>query len=496
MGRAMPRSCSRFALAAASALLLAACKPAAAPLPAYASDPTPQLSEANAYGPIAFAGEPAPDVDAMAARMKTDVDTYQKIRDEALAEYARRNPNPAPYDDRVKAVIRLYACLWTWSDFYGECLGARGTALAVEAQRMGCRDPILQAFLDSWEWSNYYTPTEEDAEALNQRTDDFLATGYPAALKLYACETMLDDMAEFKDDVKPSADSAAMQTREHFVEAWGSNYRELIKQHVSQTLLFMKGEHVGYITQSDEPILDDLVAEQERDFNETDPHNPLRLEMDASFYVNDAWNARGADTADTVTSQGWDYFGQRLQRAKAILDPLYNYYPQEIGTCLVMLEVSLDDGGTRYDMEKWFDRAMKIDPDSYEACQRKVWYLQPRWDGSQAEAVAFGRECAKGGNWESKIPMILGKAYSGVGDSAPAIYADTSNWSELGPLYREYLKRYPDAVNYRTCFAFHAYNGGHFDTALEEFKILGNDWDRTVIDDDKYKKIRAQLKLP
>ena len=41
-------------------------------------------------------------------------------------------------------------------------------------------------------------------------------------------------------------------------------------------------------------------------------------------------------------------------------------------------------------MEEWFRRAMKADPGNYSACSSKLYYLEPKWHGSEEEMLAFG----------------------------------------------------------------------------------------------------------
>ena len=40
----------------------------------------------------------------------------------------------------------------------------------------------------------------------------------------------------------------------------------------------------------------------------------------AHVYVNYAWDARGDGTSDTVSENGRNLFGQRLEKAKVVLD--------------------------------------------------------------------------------------------------------------------------------------------------------------------------------
>ena len=40
----------------------------------------------------------------------------------------------------------------------------------------------------------------------------------------------------------------------------------------------------------------------------------------ANAYTSYAWNARGSDSSDTVTESGWKLFGQRIGKAKQVLE--------------------------------------------------------------------------------------------------------------------------------------------------------------------------------
>jgi hypothetical protein len=444
--------------------------------------------------PAAAAKTPAlPDVDAMAARLKTHTDVYEKIRDEALAEYAKRNPTAHPYDDKAKTLLRLFAYLCVWNDFYREGLWEHGVSYAHDAMALGATDPILRNYLNVEETGGFSSSSEEDAERFNHDSDAFLATGYPALFKLRVCLATLDNLANFKTNRQPPPDAPSMLARNYYVAQWGVNYRELLKQNFNHEVLYDTGDDAMESAESDEELLDLIIAELDRDYNEIDPRNPVKLELDGAFYVHDAWHARGSGWANTVSQDGWKQFGERLDKAAQILEPLYDQFPNETGTCHAMMTVELGQGQGRDRMEKWFQRAIKADPEDYAAYKSKEWYLLPRWYGSSDDILAFGKECVSGGDWAAKIPMILptGIAESGNGD--PSLYTDPDIWALLEKVYREYLARYPNAINYRTNFAMHAYDGGHKDVAREQFKILGGGWDRSVLTEARYATIMSDL---
>jgi hypothetical protein len=438
------------------------------------------------FGLSSFADAPPLDIDAMAARMAKNQDFYKKTRDEAFAAYAAENPHPGAYDDQVRTVIRLFTYLATWGDYYGEGLWQRGANYAKAAQDHGARSVVLTSLEDCQEAQGFSSSEEEDAQDVNRRADDFLASSYPAALKLMVAHAALNNLDGYISNHSPNAASPSLQARGHFVQAWGAAYREMIKAGLPHEWLFDAGEGMQHDVEDDETSLNLLIAEQERDFNEADPKNPVRTELDGNFHVTDAWNARGGGYANTVTDQGGKLFDERLAKAAAILEPFYTQYPNELGTCHAMMNVELGQGQGRDRMELWFKRAITIDPNRFEAYQDKEWYLQPRWYGTVDDIKQFGQECVSTQNWGAKIPMVYCIGLSEASDDSGTIYTDPAVWATVEKVYRTYLGRYPQAIFFRTNFAKHAFDGGHFDVAKEQLKILGDDWDRAVLSDTRH----------
>ena len=116
----------------------------------------------------------------------------------------------------------------------------------------------------------------------------------------------------------------------------------------------------------------------------------------------------------------------------------------------------------------------------------KRWYLLPRWIGSDEDVWNFGLECSTSDNWSSKIPIILAESITDVADRGPHIYIQPAIWDLLEKVYRAYLDHYPNSIHYRSLFAKCAVNGEHWNIAREQFKILGDDWDRNIFKQNEY----------
>jgi hypothetical protein len=72
-----------------------------------------------------------------------------------------------------------------------------------------------------------------------------------------------------------------------------------------------------------------------------------------------------------------------------------------------MITVELGQGRGRPRMEQWFQRAMSLSPNYYEACYAKLHYLQPKWFGSNEDMLEFAGECVNSSKWGGHVPLIL-----------------------------------------------------------------------------------------
>jgi len=436
---------------------------------------------------------PLLDLDAMAARMKTKGEIYRGIRDEALAEYNKRHPQPSRYDDRMQTAIRTFAYLCVWDDFHEEGLRRLSSHYLASSAVLGAKDPLLATYGNIIRGEMMWSKTEEDAMRINRDTDVFLATDYPAAFKLMACEFSVRNLANYRYSHNPDPRSPSLQSRSRFIGEWGKYYRGMIRKDLPHDLLFELGNAMQHAAQSDEESVNLVAAEQDRAFMEEAPDHVVRKVLNGNFYVVAAWTARGMGFSDTVSEKGWKEFGARLAKAESILEPLYEQFPHESAISRSMMTVELGQHKGRERMELWFKRAVRADPGNFTNYSSKQWYLQPRWCGSVQEIIDFGKECVETADWDNKLPLILPIALDKA-SSADAC-KDPGIWKILEMVFSEYLERYPDSIGYRTLYAKLAHAAGKSDIAREQLKILGEDWDFIVLPHSQYNPIAAELGL-
>ena len=428
--------------------------------------------------------QPLPDIDALAARMKKNQDIYQKVRDEALAAYAAKNPASQPYDEEAKATLRLAAYLSVWDDYYGEGLWPQLGVHTDHLPQEGCTDPIWEILSNLKQDRDSHSNSEQDALEVNQQMLAIDGTPYPALFKYEAYESAILNLVAAKTSdihLQKSLDAIPDLTARATTQ-----YQELIKAGYPNDILFQKGRNFLKDVQDDEPTLQAVSESLGHAFDATAKDSVVAPVLEADFYVEDAWAARGSGYSNTVTDEGWRLFRERLAHANDILTDLYTKYPNEGMIPDVMMTVVLGQQQPRDQMELWFSRGIQADPDNFHLYMAKRWYLYPRWYGSDDDLWKFGTECAQSNNWSAKIPMIFIESIADTADRNPDFFASPDVWTPVEKVYRDYLNYYPASVHYRSLFAKSAVQGKHWDVAKEQFKILGDDWDRDVFEGDDY----------
>jgi hypothetical protein len=438
---------------------------------------------------------PLPDVEALAHRMLNKQDVYAKLQDEACAAYAKAHPGVHPYDAEARETLKLASYLLVWGDFYGEGLWLIIKGHAQHLQDEGCTDPVWLSLQDLVWGPNAYSTTELGVTHVNAYANQLGASGYPAAFRLADYEMAMNNMIEAKhdDQVKPQLGTSIAALPDIAGKAVGC-YGELVAQHLPTPYIYEKGRNLLNDAKDDEPTLELISKGIDQAWEANDRDNPAADLLDAAFYIDKAWGARGGDYADKVTDEGWKNFGDNEKNADDLLTRLYARAPQQPGLARCMMHVVQGLQMPRDQMERWFQRAIQVDPNDCEAYSMKEWYLLPRWYGTEQDEWAFGMDCAKGGNWSAKIPLIIVDELTYRAQAEPGVYMSDDVWKPLEGIYREYLSRYPDSVHYRSLFALNAAQGDHWDVAKEQFKILGDDWDPEVFPNGLYEKMMLDVK--
>ena len=181
-------------------------------------------------------------------------------------------------------------------------------------------------------------------------------------------------------------------------------------------------------------------------------------------YLQMAWLARGGGYADKVAPEGWKLFTENLATAETALKKAWEINPRDERVPTIMIRVDEGQQKNRDDMELWFDRAMALNPNNYEACKNKLHYLYPQWYGSRTEMIAFGKQCVASTNWGGFVPLVLVDAHTDYNlfsqaseEEKQTYWKQPEIWPDLMAAYERFFELNPDAFGYYHNYLWYAY---------------------------------------
>ncbi len=207
----------------------------------------------------------------------------------------------------------------------------------------------------------------------------------------------------------------------------------------------------------------------------------------ADFYIDYAWHARDG---------GRKKFMERLNIGAECHRHAYELNPTDPRVPTEFISYFISLGHDRDEMEKWFNRAIAIDPSHYDAYLRKLAYLQPGWHGRDGEMLAFARECAATAPEGSIVAKILLDAHNEMADRSSDekgefwdYFKNPDVWKEVKMTFEKCLEARPNSLSYLNYYAKYAYYAGDYEEAARLFRIIGADVDlgRWNSENDFYK---------
>jgi len=145
-----------------------------------------------------------------------------------------------------------------------------------------------------------------------------------------------------------------------------------------------------------------------------------------------------------VDEDMWKVFEDRLSIAEAALNKAWKNDPSLPGTPLAAIRLELGQGRERERMELWYQRAITFPQDRYEAVRQKLWYLQPRWYGSEGECLAFAREVVKSDLFYGQEPLHLYHTHVSLAEffkkERPNYWTEPQVWPDIQASFERYFE--------------------------------------------------------
>ena len=206
-------------------------------------------------------------------------------------------------------------------------------------------------------------------------------------------------------------------------------------------------------------------------------HDARFFQLRGLAEIDRAWHARGGGYANTVTDVGWEQFQTHMNQATLALESAWSLDSSNAYTAYLMMKVELGQGQGRARMEKWFNRAMALAPNYYDAVDLMEFYLQPRWYGSDAAALEFARSCVRSTKWGGQVPLVLENLHHSLAknyelDQSPKYWQRPGVWEDVRSSYEKFLKLNPTETGYRHGYARDAYLCGRYAEFVDEVKLF------------------------
>ena len=114
----------------------------------------------------------------------------------------------------------------------------------------------------------------------------------------------------------------------------------------------------------------------------------------AGAYNLYAWKARGGGYAGEVTDEGWRLFGERTDRAAAILVEAFKLPVKDPEWYLDMQAVMQGKGESKSLQTAMFEKAIAFEPDYQYYYRMQAVVLLPQWEGEEGESALFAQNVA------------------------------------------------------------------------------------------------------
>lgn len=221
------------------------------------------------------------------------------------------------------------------------------------------------------------------------------------------------------------------------------------------------------------------------------PQSTLRRVALADGWTDYAWKARGTGYADTVTPEGWEKYGERIKRARAVLEEVKDARDRIPEWYTTMQTVALAQSWNETEYDKLFKAAVGMEPTYYLFYFDKALYLLPRWHGESGQLEAFAEHAARVHDSTEGMTVYTRIAWSKA-EFYKDLFAETKfTWPKMKQGFEDMMRTYPNSAWNLNNFAKFAYQAQDRVTLRGLLVRIGDDPDLAVWKTrEHYEKIR------
>jgi hypothetical protein len=229
----------------------------------------------------------------------------------------------------------------------------------------------------------------------------------------------------------------------------------------------------GHPTQEDWRHHLDLVER----WKHKNPHSVTVPIVLAESYISYAWDARGDGYSDSVSDSGWKLFGERMAKAKGILDQAA---PAKCPDWFVAMQKVAR--GQSWDLSRHYallQEAIAFEPGYQYYYRIQADYLQPKWSGEEGDPARFAEESANriGGDAGDILYFLIAE---GIVCACNEPEFGRFSWPRLQKGFTALEKQYGTSMISVNAFALMASKSGDWVVADPAFKRIGDNWSKDL----------------
>jgi hypothetical protein len=385
-------------------------------------------------------------------------------------DYERHGKHNPKWDSSAKLALEAFAQVRGGATPMDKYLSTI-TAEVKKAFTNGCDDPILKYLYARFVLQNEEHTSLQHAEWYASAAQAMDHDKRPPIRKFYAAlraaESFNMGTASTLDSVHHWRDEAKRFLTE-VVDDKGTPGKEVAE---AWTLL------LDSVARSKDEWHDIYLSLEPAIFKNWPSESGLYL-LKGRYYADFAWEARGTGYADSVSSQGWALYTKRLDVAEEALNKAWELNPQDERIARAMLTVELGQGKGRARMEEWFERAMALNTNYYDACWAKLYYLEPKWYGSREAMLEFAAECLNSKKWGGRVPIIVIDTHEVIaktlGPEARNNYWKRPEvWADIHAAFEKFFRLNPNESGYHHNYALCAWRSEQWDELNRQIPLLG-----------------------
>jgi len=207
------------------------------------------------------------------------------------------------------------------------------------------------------------------------------------------------------------------------------------------------------------------------------PYSVTPLIAEADAYIAYADEARGGDTADTVTASGWRLFGERLQMAQDMVDRAAKNPAKDPELLLAQIGIAWSQGWEKPHMALLVKSATKFEPSYYYYYRIYATYLLPKWDGEEGDTQKFMTQIANqlgGDEGDIAYFQIAVSQLCHCGGDQDSV--KTISWPRVQRGFAAQEKRSGPSLYNMNQVAFMAVMSQDYLFADKQFQRIGDQW--------------------